>query len=373
MSRIRVCLLVDTVAYQAGTERQVSETVARMDRSRFEVHLCCLENSPQMEDLAHYCQTAVFPVESLYTFNGLRQVRRFRKYLDQHGIEIVHAFMTKTAIFGVFATRKLRGRCVITSRLNTGYWYTPFYNYLFRYLNRYTTRVFANSEGARRIAMGAERLPLDKVDVVYQGVDMARFAPDSGDPGVIQALGIPPHAKIVGIVSNLRPVKDVGLFLRAAAIIAAAAPKSVFLIVGQGPLRAELGRLVVDLGISDRVFFADGRGTVPDYLGHMSIGCLSSHSEGFSNAILEYMAAGLPVVATDVGGNGEAIEEGVTGYLVRQRTPEAFAEPIIGLLRDEYRRATMGQQSFARCRELFDVAVTVRRLEDYYTMLVQTR
>jgi glycosyltransferase involved in cell wall biosynthesis len=98
----------------------------------------------------------------------------------------------------------------------------------------------------------------------------------------------------------------------------------------------------------------------------MSIGCLSSESEGFSNAILEYMAAGLPVVATDVGGNGEAVRHGETGLLARDRTPESFAAPIIELLRDEGQRRSMGRLGFERCRELFSMDVYIEHLQAYY-------
>jgi glycosyltransferase involved in cell wall biosynthesis len=102
----------------------------------------------------------------------------------------------------------------------------------------------------------------------------------------------------------------------------------------------------------------------------MSVGCLCSHSEGFSNAILEYMAAGLPVVATDAGGSAEAIEDGVTGYVVRTRDPEAFARPILRLLNDETLRGELGRRSLERCRDEFEIGAAVRRLERYYLDLM---
>lgn len=373
MPRIPICLLVDTVANDAGTERQVSETVARMDPGCFDVHLCCLEASSKLDELARYCRTAVFPVSRVHSLNGWRQIRRFRSYLDEHKIRIVQAFMVKTSAFGVLAVRGSSCPVVITSRLNTGYWYTPAWIQVFRFLNRYTTRVVANSEGAKKIAMEAERLPAHKVDVIYQGVDMARYISERGDPALPAQIGIPDSAKVVGMVANLRPVKDVALFLRAAKLVSEKVPESAFVIVGQGPQREELGRLADGLGIGSRVFFADGRGAVPDYLRRMCIGCLSSRSEGFSNAILEYMAAGLPVVATDVGGNREAILDGETGYLVRERTPEAFAKPVVGLLCEEDRRTAMGRLSFERCRERFEINAGIRRLENYYRGLLDQR
>jgi glycosyltransferase involved in cell wall biosynthesis len=102
----------------------------------------------------------------------------------------------------------------------------------------------------------------------------------------------------------------------------------------------------------------------------MSIGCLSSASEGFSNAILEHMAAGLPVVATDMGGNGEAIRHGETGFLVKDRTPESLAAPIIALLQDEERRCAMGRRAFERCRGLFSMDTYMDCLQAYYRQLV---
>jgi glycosyltransferase involved in cell wall biosynthesis len=121
-----------------------------------------------------------------------------------------------------------------------------------------------------------------------------------------------------------------------------------------------------ELGIASRVFFSNGKGSVPDFLRRMSIGCLCSQSEGFSNAILEYMAAGLPVVATDVGGNDEAIQDGVTGCIVRTREPEAFARPVIRLLRDEKLRSELARRSLERCRDKFEIGAAIRRLERYY-------
>jgi glycosyltransferase involved in cell wall biosynthesis len=277
--------------------------------------------------------------------------------------------MNRTAIFGVVSSL-FTNRVVITSRLNTGYWYTPAQKRLFCALNIPTTRVMANSEEAKRIAVEAENVPAAKVDVVYQGVDMELFKPGRGDASVADRLGVPASATVVGIVANLRPVKDIPLFLRAAGVVASSVRDVAFLVVGSGEQRLELERIATDAGIQDRVFFSRGQGRVIDYLARMSIGCLTSLSEGFSNAILEYMAVGLPVVATDVGGNREAIVDGQTGYLVRDRTPEAFAQPLLRLLRNEDERREMGSKAFARCAEHFELGRTIVRLEQYYLSLV---
>jgi len=161
------------------------------------------------------------------------------------------------------------------------------------------------------------------------------------------------------------------LFLRAARLVAEEIDDAVFLLVGQGELYQELCDLASTLGIRQRVFFTQGEGKVMDYLARMCIGCLTSFSEGFSNAIMEYMAAGLPAVAIDVGGNRDAIVDGETGYLVRERSPEAFAKPLIELLRNEELRAAMGAKGFQRCAENFEVGKTIEQLEEFYESLVR--
>ena len=367
--RIRVCLLSDTVGLDAGTERQVVETAKRLHQDRFDVHVCCLEHSPQLQSLDGIVPIAVFPTLSAKSWSGLVQAAHFRHYLRQHRIQIVHAYMNKTAMFAVLSALGTN-RLVITSRLNTGYWYTPSLRRLFRMLNLRTDAIMANSQEAKRIAVETEGLAPDRVEVVYQGVDMTRFSIGLGDASACDRMGIQPSARVVGIVANLRPVKDHALFLRAAKIVAGEIDDAAFLLAGRGELYQELHELAGALGIRDRVFFTQGEGKIMDCLARMSIGCLTSFSEGFSNAIMEYMAAGLPVVAIDVGGNRDAIVEGETGFLVAERSPEAFAKPIIRLLRDEQLRAAMGAQGFARCKENFEVGKTIGQLEDLYESVI---
>jgi L-malate glycosyltransferase len=367
--RIGVCLLSDTVGLDAGTERQVVETAKRLDKDRFDVHVCCLEDSPQLRSLEGVSHIGVFPTTSANSWNGLLQANHFRQYLRRHRIQIVHAYMNKTAAFAVMSSLG-SNRIVITSRLNTGYWYTPALRRMFRVLNLRTNSVMANSQEAKRIALETEGLAGDRIAVVYQGVDMSRFSVGLGDPSAAQRLGIPAGARVVGIVANLRPVKDHKLFLRAAQIVARQVDNVAFLLVGRGELYDELRSFARELGIGDRVFFNQGEGDVMDWLAGMSIGCLTSLSEGFSNAIIEYMAAGLPIVAIDVGGNRDAIVDGETGFLVSGRAPEAFAKPVVELLHNQALRAQMGAAGFRRCRELFEVGKTITQLEDLYQSLM---
>jgi len=368
----RVLWLVDSLAADAGTERQIVNLGSRLNREKFHVQLATLETSSRDAGIAGKIELLNFPLPGrLLSPSGFLRLFRIAAYIRRHRIQIVQGFMFKSSLVAALLGVLCRGTVILSSRRNLGYYYTPAILFAMRLLNRYVTRVVANSEAAKQVAVEREVVSADKVDVLYNGVDMEVFqcAGHSGGEG---AVALPEGKRIVGMVANYRPVKDIPLFLDAAALVARQIPDAVFLLVGSGSLQPGLEDQARRLDIADRVIFTAGRGQVQWYLQHMHIGCLSSLSEGFSNSILEYMAAGLPVVASDVGGNAEAIDEVQTGFLVRDRAPESFAAPILRLLRDEPLRVRMGGNGHAACRARFSMDTAVQELEAYYQALLET-
>jgi len=368
--RIRVVFAIDSLNNEAGTENQLIALIRGMDLQRFELFTVCIDDGERLRQLAPYITPLIFPMSSVFSLNGLRQILRLRSQINRLHIDIVHAFVVRATVLGVLAALGSTCKVVLTSRRNMGHWYTPFYRCVFRVLNRMTSRVVANSEGAKRAAMEIEGLPGSRVDVLYNGVDLELIS-GVGDRSLLDRLGVPCQSQIIGIVANYRPVKDLPMFLRAASLIAARHADAVFLLVGRGPLRRSLGELAKKLGIAGKVFFTDGVGSVAGYLPLMELGCMSSLNEGFSNAILEYMAAGLAVVATNVGGNREAVVDGVTGFLTPVGDETTFARRVISLLEDKPLRKAMGERGRARCAERFEMEACIRRHERYYESLLK--
>lgn len=362
--------VIDSLNNEAGTENQLIALIRGMDLQRFELFTACIDDGEPLRQLAPHTTPLTFPMRSVFSLKGLRQILKLRRQINRLHVDIVHTFMVRAALLGVLAALGGTGRVVLTSRRNMGDWFTPFYLCVFRLLNRMTSRVVANSEGAKHAAMQIEGLPASRVDVLYNGVDLDLFS-GVGDRSSLDLLGVPPESQIIGIVANYRSVKDLPMFLRAASLIAAQHPDAVFLMVGRGPLRRSLGELAEQLGIAGKVFFTDGAGSVAGYLPLMKLGCISSLNEGFSNAILEYMAAGLAVVATDVGGNREAVVDGVTGFLTPAGDELAFARRVIFLLEDETSRKAMGKRGRALCEERFEMEASIRRYERYYQALLK--
>jgi sugar transferase (PEP-CTERM/EpsH1 system associated) len=195
-----------------------------------------------------------------------------------------------------------------------------------RLLSPFVTEFVTVSRDLARWLVEDVRVPARKVSTIYNGVDTQRYA--SGDRAdARQALGIPVDWTVAGTVGRLDPVKDQACLIRAFARAAGEA-KRVLVIAGDGPCREELAALVKELAIGDRVRLLGERNDVPLILRALDVFVLSSIGEGISNAILEAMAAGLPVIATRVGGNVELVRDALTGRLIEPRRPEALAEAL---------------------------------------------
>jgi glycosyltransferase involved in cell wall biosynthesis len=370
MRRISILYCIDSIGAQAGSENQLAEIIRRIDKREFDVHLCCFEDSPRMRELTAHCTPLLLPGGKIASIDGIRRIRRLRGYIKNQRIDIVHTWMVDANIVGILASLGPGSPLVVSGRRNLGYWFTPRHLALYRFLNRFTTRILANSDGVKSAVMEREGVSGHRIDVLHNGVDTELYAPGCGNRGVPASLGVPADAPVVGIVANLRPVKDIGVFLRAAKQVLKEVPKAAFVIVGTGPLRDELGNLAKTLGIASSVYFSDGKGDVLDHLGRMDVACLTSRSEGFSNALLESMAVGIPVVATHTGGNPEAVDHGVSGYLFPVGDVEQLAGHLIHLLTHEETRIRMGKLARVHCETMFAMGRAVDRYAAYYRRLV---
>jgi L-malate glycosyltransferase len=182
---------------------------------------------------------------------------------------------------------------------------------------------------------------------------------------------LPQGRRFITIVANLRnPVKDHPMFLRAAALVRAAVPDSAFIVAGEGELMPELRQLANELGIAGDVHFIGRCDDVAKLLFASHVGVLSSKAEGFANAILEYMAAGLPVVATDVGGVREAIIEGETGHIVASGDDETMAARIIQVLSNDENARRMGTCGKAIVSDKFSYEHHLRNTLELYDELL---
>ena len=380
--RRNVLLLVDRFDV-GGAEGQIL-LLARLLKSTgiYNVHLGCLHREGillgKAEELVE-SEIPQFPLTSFYDRNMALQLRRFRRFVHEREIHVVHTDGFYTNIFGIAGASLARIPARVAFRGETAGWRNAKQDLLERCTYRLASVIHANSEAVKNY-LTQRGVPARNIVVIYNGVDVSLYSNHSsrlGKDEILGKLGFPAlrGRSIVTIVANMRhEVKDHPMFLRAARRISDAVPNAAFVLAGEGELMDSLRTLAAELGLKDDVFFIGRCENIPELLSVSDVCVLSSKAEGFSNSILEYMAAGQPVVATDVGGAREAIVEGETGYIVPSGDDEAMADHIIRLLRDPARARAMGKRGQEVVRERFS---SERQLENthnlYEKLLNKTR
>jgi glycosyltransferase involved in cell wall biosynthesis len=239
-----------------------------------------------------------------------------------------------------------------------------------RVLDRVTSAYFGVAQAQLQYMVDGLGCPPEKVRIVYNGVDPQQFDP-TDDRRAVSSFGIGSSDKVVGIVAALRLEKDHSTFLRAARMVVDRVPAAKFLIVGEGPMRAEIERHVAVLGLDDCVTLTGCLADVPAVLRALDVVVLSSFSvECFPMALLEAMAAGRPAVCTAVGGVPEMVDEGMTGFLVPARDPSALADRLVAILTDDELASRMGKAARLRVEEKFTLRDSISAAERALTEVV---
>lgn len=303
-----------------------------------------------------YCRKRAFPRKVLLLFRAqfrlLRQLAKTRP-------DVIHAYLPLTNFMGSLAGRLSGVPLVITSRRALGTHQDRYKGWrIFDILSfRLSHLVTVNSHAVGQDTLIRDLGAPSKLRVIYNGIDPSPFESAKANRETVRkALGVLTHERVVISIANLIPYKGISDLIEAAAAVTERMPHVKFLLVGEDRgIQKQLEAKAPRLGISQQVIFLGQRLDIPDLLAAGDLLALSSHEEGFSNVILEAMASGLPVVATDVGGNREAVMDGITGWLVPPRDPVAMADRILDLLGDPERAGSLGRRGRERVKEAFTI------------------
>ncbi|HEX5071848.1 MAG TPA: glycosyltransferase [Gemmatimonadaceae bacterium] len=370
-NRLHLVFSIDTMSV-GGTEMNAIRTAERLDRGRYRLSVVTLRGEGPLA--ARYERMGVpvlrFPIRNLYGPETVRQGIRLARFLRAERVSVVHCHDQYSNFFSTMAARWAGVPVIIASKR---WLHSPL---RYRIANgvgfRAASRVIANSDAVAASLQRDDRLAPDRVVVVPNFVDEAAFGPppDHVRQGWVRELGLEPDAVVVGIVASLLPIKDHATLLRAVASLTPEWPALRLVVVGQGPELDRLRALADELGIARAVRFAGLRPQIPSFHFLFDISVLSSVSEGFPNSLVEAMAAGRPIVATDVGGVRDAVRNGENGLLVAAGDAPAFAGALRVLLRDADLRRHMGAVGAQRAREEFHAAAVVGSLERLYERLL---
>ena len=366
-----------------GTERHVLALARSLDRSRFSLSLYTTAGGGTLyKEFSEILPVTVMgepergrrfrtgPLEQVKTIRAL--ARMFHKDPP----DILHAYLPAANVIGPIAA-KLGGvgRVIVSKRALADYKDRfPLLRKVEPLGNLLADAILVNSDAVRRDIERTESFWEGKFRRIYNGIaPVPRWTPEQAAQ-FREREGIPPGATAAITVSNFYPYKGHETLVEAMPRVVASCPEVLFLLVGRDSGTMERTReRVRQLGLDGHVRFLGNRADVPDLVRASDLFVHPSREEGFSNAILEAMAGGLPVVACDVGGNPEAVLDGVTGLLVPSRDPESLAVAVLDLLADGEKRRRMGEAGRRRTAEEFTLERMVKEMEALYESVAGRR
>lgn len=357
-----------------GAETVVFHMVRGLDRRRFAPAVCVLgERGPMGEEM----ERAGIQVTALEMFNrGARLIRlvpQLRSLLVERGVCIVHTHLYHGNYYGRLAAFAAGVPVTVTSVHNVYDRVKRHRRVINRWLARRTDAILAVSETVRQDILRWDGVPAEKVRLLPNGIDLDPFLAPADREAARRALALPPGLPVIGTVGRLEVQKAQDVLLRAVAVLRRAGTDAVLLLVGDGREREPLQALATSLGLRQRVRFLGTRRDLPLLYAAMDVFALPSRWEGMPLALIEAMAAAIPVVATPVGGVPSVVEDGATGHLVPAEDVEALAAALAGALRDPATSRALAAAGRIRVMEMCSVEAMVRGLEALYLELMEKK
>lgn len=356
---LHLCESSDT----GGAESVLVSLVESLDKSCYKSVVCLLSDGWLKTQLdKRQIETIVIPQPRSFDLVWLFRLYRL---LRDRTIHVMHSHEFATNVYASLLSR-VTGIPVVTTAHGKNYYAEKWRRRAaYRFVARQSVMVAVSSDLKRFLAQRVG-IPTGRIRVVHNGIDLSRYKVQERSHTVRAELGISTGQPIIGTVGNLFAVKGQTYLLRACKTVASIYPNFVLLVAGEGEQLGPLEKEASDLGISGNVRFLGFRDDVPSLLQAMNVFVLPSLSEGLPLSVLEAFALQKPVVATNVGGIPEIVQDGATGYLVPPRNPEALAEKIIMFLRNPQMAANMGRAGRKKVEDDFSLEKMVREYQALY-------
>ncbi|WP_323753753.1 glycosyltransferase family 4 protein [Marinobacter sp.] len=345
----------------AGTESQVLKLISGLVERGWEVRFAVFRGT-------RYTRNGEFPVAieelnigSVSNPGSWFKAYRYGRKLKKNGFDLVHVFFNDASVLCP-PTMSLAGLKTVISRRDMGFWYNKKYLHTLRLTGRFVSGAVCNSKAVAEITASSEGIPGEKIKVIYNGYpaeSMQKTVPDDEDK---QSDPI-----VIGVVANLRPIKRIDDLIKAVGKLRKTGLRSSLNIVGGGD-QTPYAQLVGELGIQDAIQFLGAQAEPEKYIKDFDIAVLCSETEGFSNAIIEYMRCGKPVVCTRTGGNPEIIQDGENGYLVEVGDVSGLAEKLKTLIEQPELRERMGRKGAEKVTKKYNLNAML----DQHTALYET-
>lgn len=378
MAQVHVLFLIDELRpHLGGAEKTMLRMAELLPPDRFRCSVATFKvpgeyGTPQEVAAVVPCPFHYFPIGRIGSPQCWSALAQLRRLIRRERVSITHTFFPTSDLIGGTVAKASGCPVVISSRRDMGITRRCGHSLLYRGMVHVVDEVHAVSEQVKHWTISQDGLAADRIFTLYNGIDMSRLDAISNGSSAEPLLSN--GGRIVLTVANARPVKGLDVFLRMATLIHREEPDVTFVVVGvvDGPYGDQLRSLTACMP-EGRVLFVGKISNAASLIRQADVFCLLSRSEGFSNALIEAMACRVPCVATAVGGNPEALEDGRNGFLVDSDDPEAAADRVLRLLRHEDLRKSFGTAARNTIEARFTEDRLIRTLIQRYDALLSPK
>ncbi len=378
MKKIKI-LHIQVLPIMSGVQKAMLDILERLDRNKYAITILCNAEGELTEAAARLNINIIILPELRREINPLFDVFAFIKLfrlIKKNRFLLVHTHSSKSGFIGRLAARAAGVRCVVhtvqgfafheySSRLSTF-----MIGLMERIAGLVTDRIIFVNQYDRKMALKMKLTSAEKMTLFPNGIDLSQFNVTEPLPVPADLVGIVKRGGIVGMVARLWEQKAPQDFIRSIPVVVNTIPDAKFLVIGDGHLKDKLVKLSQELNISDHVLFLGWRQDVKALLKLLDVFVLTSLWEGLSVSILEAMASGKPVVATNIKGNNELVVDGETGFLVPAKNPQMVGEKVLYLLMNRTLAQKMGLKGYQRVRENFSIQTTIGKINQLYDTLL---
>ncbi|MGR3301541.1 MAG: glycosyltransferase [Candidatus Scalindua sp.] len=366
--KINVIHLVDELTI-GGLEKILTTIVLNLDRKKYNVSVWCLREGGFF---ANKLVKEGIDVKILHisTSRNPLSIHKLYKLLKNRKFDLIHTHAYSAGTIGRISAF-LAGVPVIISHNHSVYdYYNKYYHFVEWLLCLITDKIICVSDIVKKFTNETQRINANKLITIHNGIDSVCSVTGKEASDIRKKLGIPHNHTVISTIAHMEEHKGIKYLLESASLLLQSRNDISFLLVGEGALKEELKILCADLKIEKNVIFAGERSDISEILSLTDIFVLPSLREGLGLAILETMACGKPVIATNVGGIPEIVKDGVSGILVSPRDPEALHTAMKELLDDKEMQKKMGANGEKVCNEKFNSKVMVGQIENLYDFLL---
>ncbi len=374
VKKISVLYVVENTSYGGG-ERGFGQLFSAINRDHFLPYIAAHPGGI-LEDQAREKGVKFFQIDMHRKFN-LKTISKISDIITEHKINIAHSMGSRADFFVRMACRKMHDVQIISTiaMLIEGYDVNLFRKAIYRLADRYSSKFVSHfiavSKALKTRLILERKIPIEKISVIYNGVELDKYNPGPNDSnGLRHSFGIETDCAVVGTIGRLVYQKGFEYFIEAAKLISKKNFNIRFVVVGHGPEEKNLKKKVERAGISQIFIFAGQRFDIPQLLGIFDIFVLPSVLEGLPRVVIEAMAMGKPIVATDIEGVREELIHDRTGLIVPVKNPKALSEAVNSLLDNEIGAIQMGNEARKSAEKRFDLNKTVFNIERLYERLL---